>query len=160
MTMSERIAALRTRLDESRERLNNILDQIGDRGDEQIYSEGAEWTIRQLAIHLALADKGHNQMVYRYSQDQEFIPADYDIERYNKRSVEKSDEMTLAQARESLNQSRAEFLEWLDNLDDDSVLDKTGRHATMQILPISDIIGIMASHEDGHSADMEAMLKA
>ena len=158
--MSERIAALRQRLHESRERLNTIFDQIGDRGEEQIYSEGAQWTIRQLAIHLALADKGHNQMVYHYAEGKEFIPADYDIERYNKRSVEKSDEMTLEQARASLSQSRSEFLAWLDNLEDESVLDKTGRHATMKILPISDIIGIMAKHEDGHSADLEAMLKA
>ena len=111
--MSERIENHKKRLAEARQKLNQAFESIGERSDEQIYSEGAQWTLRQLAIHLALADTGHNRMVYSYAKGKEFIPADYDINRYNKRSVEKKAEMTLAQARESLAQSRAEFLEWL-----------------------------------------------
>jgi hypothetical protein len=156
--MSERVAYHKTRLNESRAKLNEALDLIHKRSNEQIYSEGAQWTVRQLAIHLALSDKGHNSMVYRYAEGKEFVPADYDIDRYNKRSVEKSDEMTLAQARDSLAQSRAEFLEWLDALEDESILDKIGRHATLKMMTLSEIMDTMAGHEEGHTNDMMAML--
>jgi uncharacterized damage-inducible protein DinB len=156
--MSESIDYHKNRLAESREKLNQALDLIGDRADEQIYSEGAQWTLRQLAIHLALADTGHNRMMYNYAEGKEFIPADYDLERYNKRSVEKKEEMTLAQARELLAQSRAELLEWLDSIEDESILDKTGRHATMKIMSLSEIMDFMAGHEEGHADDIMAML--
>lgn len=156
--MSERIDYHKGRLAESREKLNQAFDSVGEHVDEQLYSEGAEWSIRQLAIHLALADIGHNRMIKHYAEGKEFIPADYDLDRYNKRSVEKQEEMTLVQARESLAQSRAELLEWLDGVEDDSVLDKTGRHATMKIMTLSEIMDIMAGHEESHADDILAML--
>lgn len=156
--MSEKVAQLKQNLATARATLNQAFDTIGDRGDEQIYSEGAQWTLKQLAIHLALADTGHNRMVFSYAGDKEFIPADYDIERYNKRSVEKNAEMTLDEARASLKNSRQEFITWLDALADESVLQKTGRHPILKILTLEQIIGIMCSHEESHAKDMMAML--
>lgn len=156
--MSERLDVHKQKLVESRAKLNDALDRIGDRGDEQIYSDGAQWTLRQLVIHLMLSDAGHNRMVSHYAEGKEFIPADYDLQRYNKRSVEKKAEMTLAQARDSLAQSRQDLLEWFDKQADDSFLDKKGRHATLQILTIAQIIDVMCGHEDGHTSDMLTML--
>ena len=156
--MSEKIEQLKQNLSDARATLNQAFDAIGNREDEQIYSEGAQWTLRQLAIHLALSDMGHNRMVFSYANDKDFIPADYDIERYNKRSVEKQAEMTLQEARESLANSRQEFITWLDNLDDETILQKTGRHATLRIMTLEEIIGIMSGHEDAHAQDMMAML--
>ena len=156
--MSERLESHKQKLAESRATLNAALDRIDTRGDEQIYSEGAQWTLRQLAIHLMLADKGHNNMISHYAAGKEFIPADYDIERYNKRSVEKQAEVTLEQAREALAQSRRELLAWFDAQPDDSFLDKTGRHANLKILTISQIIDVMCNHEIGHANDIETML--
>lgn len=156
--MSEKIEQLKQDLSNARATLNQAFDAIGNREDEQIYSEGAQWTLRQLAIHLALSDMGHNRMVFSYANDKDFIPADYDIERYNKRSVEKQAEMTLQEARESLANSRQEFIAWLDNLDDETILQKTGRHATLRIMTLEEIIGIMYGHEEAHAQDMMAML--
>jgi hypothetical protein len=157
--MSERITAAKKRLAEARNTLNQALDLIGERGEEQIYSEGAQWTLRQLAIHLSLSDAGQSQMLYHYAEGKDYIPADYDIERYNKRSVEKKAEMSLHEASVALEQSRAELLRWLDGLSDEAVLDKKGRHANMQILSLSEIIEVMAKHEEAHAKDIMAMLE-
>jgi hypothetical protein len=156
--MSERLEVHKQKLAESRAKLNEALDRIGDRGEQQIYSEGAQWTIRQLVIHLSLADNGHNRMIDHYAQDKEFIPADYDIERYNKRSVEKQADTTLQQARDALAQSRQELLAWFDNQPDDSFLDKTGRHPNLKILTLSQIIDVMCNHEIAHANDILALL--
>jgi hypothetical protein len=155
--MSSRIETHRTRLAEAREKLNNALDAIGERGDEQIYSDGAQWTLRDLAVHLALADKGHNGMVMHYAEDKEFIPPDYDIERYNRGSVQKQADMSIADARAAMQASREALLKWLETADD-SVLDKKGRHATLKIMTISEILNVMAWHESSHAADIQAHL--
>jgi hypothetical protein len=156
--MTERLEQHKQQLADSRARLLEALERIGERGDEQIYSEGAQWTLRQLAIHLALADAGHNNMIDHYTQGKEFIPENYDIERYNKRSVDKSGDMTLEQAIAALHKSRAELLAWFDAQEDDGFLDKQGRHASLRILSISEIIAVMAAHELGHTKDIMAML--
>ena len=156
--MSDRLEHHKIQLAESRTKLNAALDQIGNRSEEQLYSDGAQWTLRQLAIHLALADAGHNQMLYHYTDGKDFIPADYDINRYNKGSVARKSEMTMEQIRESLNQSRQELLAWFDAQADDSFLDKTGRHPNMKILTNSEIINVMVWHEGAHSDDILAMV--
>jgi len=150
------IAAYKQRLNKARDQLNHALDLIGDRANEQIYSEGAQWTLRQLAIHLAVSSIGFNRMIRHYSEDKEVIPADYDLERYNRRSVEKRDEMTLAQARFSLDESRQELLVWFDQITDLAVFDKVGRHPFMKMLTVSEFIEELAIHEEGHAADIVA----
>jgi hypothetical protein len=157
--MSERIAKHKQRLTETRQKLVDALQRIGERGDEQIYSDGAQWTLRQLAIHLALADKGHNQMVYRYSRGEPFIPDDYDIDRYNRSSVSKHATMTVADALASLAESRAAFLAWLDEQEDDSFLEMRGRHPARNVVSVDSIIKIMALHEAGHTKDIVIMLE-
>jgi hypothetical protein len=156
--MSERLESRKQKLAESRAKLDAALDRIGTRADEQIYSEGAQWTLRQLAVHLMLADKGHNNMLAHYAEGKEFIPADYDINRYNQRSVDKQAETTVEQARAALAQSRSELLAWFDAQPDDSFLDKTGRHANLKIMTISQIIDVMCGHEINHANDIVAML--
>ncbi|MEL6307453.1 MAG: DinB family protein, partial [Chloroflexota bacterium] len=106
------------------------------------------------------ADVGHNRMIFHYAEDKEFIPADYDIERYNQRSIQKQAEMTLSQARASLDKSRAEFIEWLDNVEDDSVLDKKGRHATLKMMTLTELMDVMIWHETNHAEDIQAVLDA
>lgn len=158
--MSDRIAEYKEKLATARKKLNATLDAAEAHTDVKVHSEDNAWTVRELAVHLALADVGHNRMIFSYSQDKEFIPADYDIERYNKKSIEKQAAMTLAQARTSLDKSRTEFIQWLDNVEDDSVLDKKGRHATLKMMTLTEIMDVMAWHETTHAADIQAVLDA
>lgn len=155
--ISERKQKLINKLNDSRQRLNTALDAVGDRWDEQLYSEGAQWTIRQLLTHLMLADAGHVRMVKAIAAGIEFIPADYDIDRYNKGSVQKNKNLTIEDCRQGLANSREEALSWIDEIDD-SVLDIEGRHASLNILSIEKIFKIMALHEISHAQDIETHL--
>ena len=155
---SERIKKYTDRLTAARTHLNTVLDQVpADQWDRQIYSDGAQWTLRQLLIHLMLADKGQNNVVMGIAEGREVIPADYDLERYNKRSVEKQADATVDQARASLAASRQQLLDWL-NQSDDSILDQQGRHASMQILTVAQIFNVMAGHETSHADDIARFL--
>ncbi len=156
--MSERKDAIKKRLHDGRQHLNHVLDQVGDRWETQVYSEGAAWTVRQLAIHLTVTDKGHNNMVSSIAKGENTIPEDFDLERFNRRSVEKRAEMSVDDIRQSLNKTEAERLAWLEAVDE-SLLDKTGRHGTMQILSIEQILQVVAEHDRAHADDIARVLK-
>ncbi|MBZ0279831.1 MAG: DinB family protein [Anaerolineae bacterium] len=155
--MSERIDNVKQNLANGRQRLNDVLDKVGDRWETQVYSEGAAWTVRQLAIHLVITDKGHNNMVTGIAKGENTIPEDFDLERFNRRSVEKRAEMTLPEIRAALDSTAAERNAWLDTIED-ATLDMQGRHGTLRILTIEQILGVVASHDRDHANDIAKVL--
>jgi hypothetical protein len=157
-TLSERILKTRDELTASRKHLNDILDQVGDRWDAQVYADGAAWTVRQLLTHLAISDRGQTNVVAGIAEGREVVPADFDLERYNQRSVEKRADMTVEQARGELAASREQLHAWLDTIDD-AVLDMQGRHASLQILAVERVLlEMMAGHERKHADDIARVL--
>ena len=155
---SARIEKLIDSLQQSRNYLNSVLDRVPEGLWEQvIYHDGANWTVRQLLIHLMVVDLGQANVVKGVAEGKNLIPEDYDLNRYNSSSVGKRQEMTVEQARESLAQSHASFIEWLNSIDD-SVLDKEGRHAILQTMSVERMVNVMAQHESGHAQDIEAMI--
>lgn len=155
--MSERINHLKARLDESRQYLNSVLDQVGDRWETPVYSDGLKWTVRQIVAHLADADRGHNAQAMNIAEGKDIIPEDFDIERYNRRTTEKTAEKSGEQARSELEASRKQLTEWLFTIDD-NMLDKKGRHASLRIMTVEEILGVTVAHERSHAKDIAAAL--
>ena len=151
------IQTLKAELASARTYLDRVLDQVGDRWDTQVYSDKAAWTAGQLLTHLAITDQGQSNTVKSVAAGQELIPADFDLERYNKRSVEKRADMTPEQARKMLDDTRAEFNNWLDQ-QDESILEKSGRHGSMNIYTIEQFLQVMAGHERAHADDIARTL--
>ena len=155
--MSQRTQELKAALAESRKHLNHVLDNVGDGWDTQVYTEGAAWTVRQLAIHLMISDKGQTTTAMAIARGEDPVPADFDLERYNRRSVEKRADAGLDDIRASLATSFAERDAWLDTLDD-TALDKHGRHGSGRILTVTQIMQVMADHERDHANDIAKVL--
>ena len=155
---SERIETIIGRLNQTRERLNAALDRVPQALWEQvIYHDGAQWTLRQLLIHLSVVDQGQANVIKGVAEGKNLIPEDYDINRYNSSSVGKRQAVTVEEARASLAQSRADLIAWLNQIDD-SVLDKEGRHAILQIMSVDKMLDVLAGHEEGHTRDIEEMV--
>ena len=151
------VQQIREELAESRARLNQVLNAVGDRWDTQVYSEGAQWNVRQLLSHLAISEAGMFNTAKAIAKGGEGVPADFDLERYNRRSVEKNAEQTPQAARAALDQSRVEILAWMCDLTDEQ-LAKRGRHASMKMLSIEEFLQTIASHEKRHADDIAQVL--
>lgn len=155
--MSARIQQLKADLAEARRRLNAVLDQVGDRWDAPVYTEGAAWTVRQVAIHLMVSDQGQNATLKAIARGEEGVPADFDLERYNRRSVEKRAEASIADICAALAASFADREAWLDTLDE-AQLERQGRHGSGQVLTVAQILAVIANHDRAHAADIARAL--
>lgn len=155
--MTPRLEQLQQTLTDSHAYVSRVLDAVGDGWDTQIYSDGAAWTARQLLIHLVISNQGLNNQVFGIAEGREVIPPDFDINRYNKRSVEKKAEMTNAEARASLNEARTALFQWMAAVDD-SVLEREGRHASLQIMSLEVMLQLIADHERAHADDIARVL--
>ena len=158
MALTERINTLQAHLQTTRTRLDEVLDQAEGREDEQLFADGAQWTIRQLAIHLALAQPGLQRQAMGFAKGEEIIPIDFDINRYNQRSVEKRAEMTFAEARHQLNQDRLELVNWLNSIEDEAILDKGGRTSLLDVLTVAQMMERIGNHEVEHAEQIAAYL--
>jgi len=156
--MSERIDRLIHDFKANRAYFDAVLDQAVDRANEQIYSDGLGWDLRALVVHVADANRGHNAQAMNITQERDIIPEDFDIQRYNRRTTEKNTEKTIREAREDLNRYRQELLDWLQTLDDETLLDKRGRHSTLAIMSAEEIIRFGMKHERSHAEDIARVL--
>lgn len=156
--MSERIERIKSHLDQTRNHLNGILDQVGERWDTPVYSDGAQWTVHQLAIHLMLSSGGMGILVTRISQGEPGTSPDFDLEKYNRSSVEKRKDKTIEEVRQTLLDDRVKLLTWLDEIEDESVLDHVGRHAIGDMLSVEGFLMVIGDHEVMHAKDIAHVL--
>lgn len=150
-------AQIKAKLIEARDEMNRVLDQIGSRWEQQVYSDGLAWNVRQVLIHVADADRGHNRQAMGYAEGQEVIPPDFDVQRYNARTTEKLAAKTVEEARAEMAQSRQALLEWLDSVEEEK-LDREGRHASGNIMTVRNMLRIQALHEQTHAREIATAL--
>lgn len=155
--MSERINNVVEKLKESRAYWDAVIEQVGDRWEAQVYADGLGWTVRQLVNHVADADKGHNNQVMNIAEGKDLIPPDFDIERYNKRVTEKTTEKSAEQSLEEMRVQRQALYDWLYMLAE-SKLDVTGRHASLIVMTVEQILDVLANHERNHAQDIARVL--
>jgi uncharacterized damage-inducible protein DinB len=155
--MTDRKAELKAKLNDSRQILDTVFDQVGDRWDAQVYSDGLGWTVKQIAAHLVDAERGHLSQASNIAEGKDIIPEDFDIQRYNASRTQKNIDKTPEESRAALKEVRQEILAWLDNIEDEK-LDRKGRHATLQIMTVHDILRLVSLHERGHAADIARTL--
>ena len=148
---------LRHKLIDSRAFLDRVLDQVGERWETQVYSDGAAWNVLQLVRHLADADRGQTKTVMAVARGEDPIPPDFDIERDNRRMTGTQADRTADQAREQRRSARDSLLAWLDGLDE-AALARQGRHASLQVFSVAQFLKIMALHERTHAQDIARVL--
>jgi MarR-like DNA-binding transcriptional regulator SgrR of sgrS sRNA len=149
--MPDRTTDILNWLDQTRREVKQILDRLQpDDWEKPIQEEDQHWTARQIVSHMVSAQKGMSGQIARISAGEETVPPDFDLNRWNRRSVEKSADKTPQELLAALDEDREALKQTLRGLQD-SDFDKRGRHGSLRIMSVEEIARLIGTHEAEHA---------
>ncbi len=112
--------------------------------------EGAQWTARDVLAHLAVSEGGQLGQIARCIAGEVTVPDDFDLARFNRRSVQKQAEKTVADLLKDIADAHAKVLGTLDAVSE-ADLDKTGRHARGDVISVETFFTRITEHRRRHA---------
>jgi len=124
-----------------------------------VYGHGGEkeWSAMDLLRHLVWAEGGMLRLMRQIRAGEEGAPADFDLDRYNAAGVSKLKDEMPADLLLHLEKNRKELLAFVESLEEGD-WEKKGRHGSLRIMSIQEILERIADHEAQHLADLREAL--
>lgn len=119
--------------------------------------EGAQWLARDVLAHLAISEAGQLVALTRVLAGDLAVPADFDLNRYNRGSVKKRADKNVAELLAEIEAAHAQMLERLEQTAE-ADLDKTGRHARGDTLTIEQFFQRITAHRLAHAEELRRAL--
>ena len=129
-----------------------------DQWNQEVYTEGATWTIRSVLSHFITSERGLLKLFERIRQGGEGAPDDFSIDRYNAAMQARTKEAIPQELIEQYKEVRASAIHWVSGLAE-SELEITGRHPYLGHTTIRDMIKMLYIHNLDHYRDMKKALK-
>lgn len=121
--------------------------------------EGAQWKARDVLAHLAVSEGGQLGQIERCLKGEAPVPDDFDLTRFNRRSVQKQAEKSVADFLNMIETGHSRVLAALDTVAD-ADLDKTGRHARGDVLTVEQFFIRTTEHRLQHAEELKKALSA
>jgi len=122
-----------------------------------VYGEGGPWTVRDVVAHLADAETGLLGQVQRLLAGKMTVPPDFDLNRWNRSAVRRSQGRLFEDLIEEIRRSHLEALSTLRSCSEDG-LDLEGRHSSGEILSAEGFFRRMADHRRQHTHDIRLVI--
>ena len=119
--------------------------------------EGAEWKARDVLAHLAASEGGQLGQATRLMAGGVTVPDDFDLNRYNRRSVQKQAELSVADLLAVIERDHLQVLAALDTVAE-ADLDKSGRHARGDMLSVEGFFHRITEHRRQHAEEVARAL--
>jgi uncharacterized damage-inducible protein DinB len=156
--MTERKQTVLTKLETVRGSLLDMVETIEEQSWTQpVFSESAEWQVSDLLRHVVSAEHSMTRLIENIRDGGEGASADFDLTRWNASRVQKAKAKSIEDLTADLAQNRTYLLGVIDSLDE-ADLDKKGRHGSLRIMSIEEILHLIADHEQRHMADIQQAL--
>jgi len=156
--MSE-LNELAEKLKSEGDRFVSIFSRLADdQWDQEVYTEGTTWTIRNVLAHFVTSERGLLKLFERIRQGGEGSPDDFSIDRYNAAMQARTKEATPQELIEQYKEVRANAIQWVSGLTE-AELEMTGRHPFLGQTAIRDMIKMLYIHNLDHYRDMKKALK-
>ena len=153
--MTERRQAVIRKLEKVRGSLLDMVGTIEEEGwSRPVFSESAEWQVSDLLRHVVSAEHSMTRLIENIRDGGEGASAEFDLTRWNASRVQKAKTKSIGDLTADLAQNRAYLLKLIDNLEDED-LDKKGRHGSLRIMSIEEILHLIADHEQRHMGDIK-----
>lgn len=147
------------KLAQSRLQLKQVLNQLSPADwQTQIYSEGAQWTVADIIAHLIDSERGMSIHIHRIRQGQPTIPAEFDLEAWNRQLETRYPERKPGELQLALAETRTRTLNEMSQLEPEDWA-KTGRHPARGEISINQYYETIYLHELMHSKDIRQALK-
>lgn len=152
---------IKEELREAREGLYRAIAGLTDaQWQDRAYSEeGGEWRVLDVLRHIVDSERGMTALMAQVRAGGAGVPDDFDLNRWNRRVVEKMQARSLDDLTTALAQNRVALFDFIDGLADED-WDKKGRHASGYIMTIEEVCRLIAAHERAHTADILAATAA
>lgn len=152
--MSDRKEVVVKKLEEVRAALLDTAATItAEQWEQKVFSESEEWQVLDLFRHVVSAEHSMTRLIENIRDGGEGASPDFDLTRWNDRGVQKARHKTIGDLTADLAQNRAYLLGVIESLGEND-WDKNGRHGSMRIMSIEEILHLIADHEERHMADI------
>ena len=129
-----------------------------DQWNQQVYTEGTTWTIRNVLSHFVTSERGLLKLFEQIRQGGTGAADDFSINRYNAAMQARTKEATQQELIEQYKEVRANAIQWVSGLTE-SDLEITGRHPYLGHTAIRDMIKMLYIHNLDHYRDVKKALK-
>ena len=128
-----------------------------DDWEQPSYSEGAQWTVRQVFTHIVEVEQSIPDLVLRIIGGEPGVPEDFDIDRWNKSKVEKMGHIPVDQLLVNFAHRRKWTVEMVAGLEE-ADLKKIGNHPFLGETEVADMLRLMYLHIQLHIRDIRKAL--
>ncbi len=125
--------------------------------EQQVYTEGACWTVRQVLAHQASAETSFRLLIENILSGGPGSPEDFDLNAYNERYAGKLAGQPPFALLERFAESRRQIIDLVNTLSP-ADLQKKGRHPFLGVSPLEDIIKMIYRHNQIHQREIRKVL--
>ena len=155
MELSERKHLIHDHLIRTREALLEVIGQMDTTDwDRPVQSAEGGWTVKQALLHLATSESGQILTGKAIAAGQPTVPDDFDLNRYNKRQIEKNQAKQPPEILFAMAESRQKLLAFLDDVSAED-LDKRGKHGRGDVISLEQLFYRIGGHEAEHTAEIK-----
>ena len=119
----------------------------------KIYSDGSQWTARQVLAHFVSAEEAAVQLILNILAGGDGAAVDFDIELFNEREVAEKLHFTPAELLEQFGQARQASVSLVNALSTQD-LQRAGRHPFLGWTTLEEIIKLLYRHNQIHQRDI------
>lgn len=157
--MMSEITALAEKLKSEGEKMVSVFRGFqDDQWNQQVYTEGATWTIRNILAHFVTSERGLIKLFEQIRQGGTGAADDFSIDRYNAAMQERTKELSPQELLEQYRQVRGNSIAWVSGLKENE-LEIVGRHPFLEMTTIREMIKMLYIHNMTHYRDMKKTLK-
>ena len=113
--------------------------------------------MKQAMLHIATSENGQINTGKAIAAGQPTVPDDFDLNRYNKRQVEKNQAKQPPEILFGMAESQQKLLAFLDEVSAED-LEKRGKHGRGDVISLEQLFYRIGEHEAGHTEEIKKAL--
>jgi hypothetical protein len=117
----------------------------------------APWTARDVLVHTAVSEAGQLGQIQRNIKGEVTVPDDFDLARFNRRSVQKNANRTNDDLFNEIETQHQNVLKALDEVAE-ADLDRKARHARGDILTVEEMFIRVTEHRRQHAEELKKVI--